>query len=181
MMPQAFRPIVSGGFLGSMVAIRGGRSLAQPARPISLGQAFPEISEKLRLDGPRMPIHIGLPASVEQALRDQGQTPPAPEELNALVDTGASITAIRVEVAMRLGLPPTGSVDLAGVVGTQQQTLFGARVYFPDNGLTFDAVPLVGVPQNFPGFDVLIGRNMLCSMLLSYDGPRGRFSLTKAI
>lgn len=146
-----------------------------------LGQAFPEITELLRTSGPIMPIHVGLPDNVAQALRAQGDTPPAPEELNALVDTGASITAIRVDVAARLGLPPTGSVGLAGVGGTSQQTLFGSRIYFPDSGLTFDAVPLVGSPQQFPGFDVLIGRNLMCSMVLTYDGPRGRFSLTKGV
>ena len=146
-----------------------------------LGQAFPMITEHLRTSGPIMPILVGIPDSVAQAFRAQGQTPPPPAELNALVDTGASITAIRVDVAARLGLPPTGSVGLAGVGGTSQQTLFGSKVSFPENGLVFDAVALVGSPQQFPDFDVLIGRNFLCSMILTYDGPRGGFSLTKGI
>ena len=70
---------------------------------------------------------------------------------------------------------------LAGVGGTSQQALYGAKFSFPDNDLVFDAIPLVGSPQRFPGFDVLIGRNLMCSMIFTYDGPRGMFSLTNGL
>ncbi len=148
------------------------------ARSRSLG--FSNSAENLRTRGPILPIHVGLPSVMVGGIRGQGETPPPPEEIAALIDTGASITAINNGVAQRLGLIQTGSVTVGGVTGTSQQPIYTAFVGFPDMGMEFDPVQLAGTPSQFPGFDVLIGRNILCQMILSYNGSKGIFSLQSA-
>jgi len=38
-------------------------------------------------------------------------------------------------------------------------------------------MPISGSNLSGTPFDILLGRNVLCSMTLSYDGKAGRFSL----
>lgn len=151
---------------------------APPRRPM-LGQTsdFLAVAEELRKRGAIIPVQIGIPSSLAAQMQAQGQTPPPPEEIPALIDTGASITAINVATAQRLGLQPSGSVDIGGANGVSSQPLFAALVRIPDpfvewDPMTLSGSNLVGVP-----FEMLIGRNVLCNMTLSYDGKNGRFSL----
>lgn len=146
----------------------------------SRGLGFSNTAQNLRTRGPILPIHVGLPSTMVGGIRAQGETPPPPEEISALVDTGASITAINNGVAQRLGLIQTGSVTVGGVTGTSQQPVYTAFVGFPDMGMEFDPVQIVGTPSEFPGFDVLIGRNILCQMIMTYNGSKGIFSLESA-
>lgn len=157
---------------------RGSRTSLAGARSRGLG--FSNTAENLRTRGPIIPIHVGLPSAMVGGIRSQGETPPPPEEIAALIDTGASITAIRNVVAQRLGLIQTGSVTVGGVTGTSQQPVYSAFLALPDMGVEFDPIQLAGTPSEFPGFDVLIGRNILCQMLLSYNGSKGIFSLESA-
>jgi hypothetical protein len=165
-------PLVGGPPMGARAVGLAGRTRKRLAQAPN-----GSVAEQLRTRGPILPIHVGLPAAMLASLREQGETPPAPEEIAALVDTGASITAIRNETASRLGLIQTGSVQVGGVIGTSTQPMFSAKLSFPDFGMEFDPIQLAGTPANFPGFDVLIGRNILCQLFMSYDGPKGRFSL----
>ena len=142
-----------------------------------LGQG--QNTESQRARGPILPIQVGLPQAAEASMRQNGDTPGTMEEVQALVDTGASITAINEELAARLGLIPTGSVQVGGVTGVDTRPLYGARIVMPEPGFTFDPVQIVGANLNAPDFQILIGRNLLCSMLMTYDGPRGQFALTK--
>jgi hypothetical protein len=101
------------------------------------------------------------------------------EEVAAMIDTGASITAINLQTAARLGLIATGSVQVAGVTGESTMPIFGARIVMPQPGFTFDPIEIAGASLNAPDFEVLIGRNMMCHLTLTYDGHRGQVSLTR--
>lgn len=143
------------------------------SRKPTLGQ-INEFAAALQRRGPILPIQIGLP-SAASAAGVKGTM----EEIQALVDTGASITAINQSAAERLGLIATGSIQVGGVTGTATMPVYGAKIVMPEPGYTFDPVQIAGANLNAPDFDVLIGRNLLCSMLMSYDGMRGQFALTK--
>ncbi len=157
---------------------RGGIQLGNTSRRIQLG-ALSSLTESLRGRGPILPVQIGVPQTAEAAIREGGGVPGTIEEVQALVDTGASITAINMATAARLGLIATGSVQIGGVTGVSTQPLYGARIVMPEPGFTFDPIQIVGAPLNAPDFELLIGRNLLCSMMMTYDGPRGQFALTK--
>jgi predicted aspartyl protease len=149
---------------------------APPRRPM-LGQAFAQAVEEFRKRGPILPVQIGIPSSLAQQMQAQGQTPPPPEEIQALVDTGASITAINVSVAQRLGLPTTGSIQIGGATGVADQPLYAAMFRIPDPFIEWDPMTIAGANLSGTPFDILVGRNVLCNMTLSYDGKNGRFSL----
>lgn len=141
-----------------------------------LGQT---VIASLQRRGAIIPIQIGLPQAAVDSARAAGGVPPAMEELAAMIDTGASITAINLQAAARLGLIATGSVQVAGVTGVSEMPIFGARIVMPEPGFTFDPIEIAGANLNAPDFDVLIGRNMMCHLILTYDGRRGLVSLSK--
>lgn len=143
----------------------------------NLGQAFSQASEEFRKRGAIMPVQIGIPTALAKQMEAQGQTPPPPEEISAMVDTGASITAINVAVAQRLGLPTTGSIQIGGATGVADQPLYAALFRIPDPFVEWDPMTIAGANLSGTPFDILIGRNILCNMTLSYDGKSGRFSL----
>lgn len=155
---------------------RASRFIGGPRRPM-LGQAFSQVTEEFRKRGAILPVQIGIPSSLAAQMTAQGQTPPPPEEIQALVDTGASITAINTPVAQRLGLPTTGSIQIGGATGSAEQPLYAAMLRIPDPFVEWDPMTLAGANLTGTPFDILIGRNVLCSMTLSYDGKSGRFSL----
>lgn len=143
-------------------------------RSPQLGAGPSSLTKSLRARGPILPVQIGLPQAAKEAGAEGTM-----EEIQALVDTGASITAVNMSVAARLGLIATGSVQIGGVTGSSQRPVYGARIVMPEPGFTFDPVQIVGADLNAPDFELLIGRNLLCSMMMTYDGPRGQFALTK--
>jgi len=161
-----------------------GRSMGFPRRIVDsssrrpiLGQDFAQVTEEFRKRGAILSVQVGIPSALAAQMQAQGQTPPPPEEISAIVDTGASITAIDVGVAQRLGLQATGSIDIAGATGQASQPLFAAMFRIPDPFIEWDPITLSGAQLPGAPFAMLLGRNILCNMTLSYDGKRGRFSL----
>lgn len=141
-------------------------------RRVRLGDlpALGQYAEALRERGAILPIQVGLPSSMAKGK--------PPEEIQAMIDTGASITAINVSAAQRIGLPVTGSARIGGVTGASDMPVYGALLRFPDPKIDFDPIPIAGATMGGAPFEMLIGRNILCRMLLSYDGKKGQFTLT---
>lgn len=156
-------------------------ALASRFPRVALGQAAQgSNAEILRAKGMLIKVRVGSASAVAGQQQSAGQTPQAPEELIAMIDTGASISAIDVAAAQRLGLPQTGSIQVGGVGGMSQQPVFAAALEIPDAGVTFDPLPLSGAQLGAPDFQMLVGRNLLCQMILTYDGANGQFSLHHA-
>jgi len=112
-------------------------------------------------------------------------TPSAPINLSqymALIDTGASCTCISSKVIGDLKLTPMGKQSVGGVHGSKPTNLyqFTIGLLFPSSQLPTGVVtanvapfPVTGAeffPQ--PGFDVLLGRDILChgTFSMSFDG-----------
>jgi hypothetical protein len=131
--------------------------------------------------GPLLQVAIFPPSSL-------GTSPlPAitsgPHLYMALVDTGASSTCISTKIVNDLALPPTGKMPVAGVHGSmpantyqfivgfilpQRQdatgTILANITPFPVDGIEFANIGC--------GFDVLLGRDVLCrgQLTLSFSG-----------
>lgn len=158
-----------------------GPALASRYPRVFLGQASQgSNSEILRAKGMLIKVRVGSATAVAGQQQSSGTTPQAPEEIIAMIDTGASISAIDVAVAGRLGLAQTGSIQVGGVGGMSQQPVFAAALEIPDAGVTFDPLPLSGAQLGAPDFQMLVGRNLLCQMILTYDGSQGQFALHHA-
>lgn len=140
------------------------------ARRASLGQAGGG-PEALQRQGPLIEVMVGKPSSMGGS----------PQPIVAMVDTGASISAIDVAAAQSLGLTQTGSVQIGGVGGLSQQPVFASSVAFSNPDKSYDPIALVGAQiGQGTGFSMLIGRNILRDMTLVYDGKAGTFDLSLA-
>jgi hypothetical protein len=116
-------------------------------------------------------------------ISQQQQSPPNLTMFAALLDTGASITCISKNVVQTIGLQPSGKTSMSGSTGqsTVDQYTFVVGFMFaaqqsPTGAISGQlAAHLVQgcefMSHGF-GFDVLIGRDILCKGILSisFDG-----------
>lgn len=142
-----------------------GRARLAQAMP---GFAQPTMADQLSENGAVVQVTLTKPAA------GGGGTPVT---LNAMIDTGASISTVQDAVAQRAGLPQTGQTQLSGVGGVQMSPIYAASIAIPQFGVTVDAIEIASVQQPFPGVDMLIGRDILRNLNLDYHGLQGQFVL----
>lgn len=152
-------------------------AFARPRAPVRLAAA-PTAVQQLRRQGALIKIAIEQPEAISKSMRDRGEQPPKPVVLDALLDTGASISGIDRAVAEQIGLVQVGSIKISGVTGIQDQPVFTARLTFDSPSATFDPVRITGSSLGSMEFQVLIGRDVMERMVLVYDGPEGAFRLS---
>lgn len=149
-----------------------------PARLAAPPPAAAAAVQELRRRGAIVKLALEHPEAVARGMRERGQEPIKPVVLDAMLDTGASISAIDRSLAARLGLVQVGSVPISGVTGVQEQPVFTARLTFDRPAATFDPVRLTGAAIGVQQFHVLVGRDVMERMVLVYDGPEGVFQLS---
>lgn len=132
--------------------------------------------EVLRLKGPCCPIDISLPQILIDQLTQQGTQIPPPVSGHALIDTGASISAIDFSVITSLQISPIGVINIGTAGGSVQTNLYPARFILLDLEIELGRV----IGANLRQFNIiaLIGRDMLSRFLMIYHGPAGRFTLS---
>ena len=131
--------------------------------------------------GPLIQVGIFLSTNILQ----DAMSSTSPANINnylALIDTGASHTAISQKVINDLTLPPVGKQQVGGVHGAQSVNMyqFIIGLIFPNVQLpsgafqaNITAFPVNGTEFIAPsGFDVLLGRDVLCKGVfsMSFDG-----------
>lgn len=133
-----------------------------------------------------MLAYVGVSHARRAALIAANQPVPNVQQIQGLVDTGASSTCVDPSVLQTLALSPTGQVSVntpstGNIPHTADQ--YDVSVFIPS--ATTGRQPLV--VQNIPvlssellqsqGFHALIGRDVLSHCLLAYNGTDGRFTL----
>lgn len=146
-----------------------------------LGQSPAELVERLRKDGAIVNIQIQVPAALAQQLQAQGQAVPPPQIVKGMIDTGASISTVSDEVASAAGLQQVGSVPIGGVGGMSTRPIYSAYFGMPDYGVAVDPIEIAGVSLPVGGFQVLVGRDVLKALQLTYTGPHGVFALDQEV
>ena len=117
------------------------------------------------------------------ALEALGEASPAPVEVRAPVDTGASRTTVQKSVLDRLGLDPVGADSLytASTGKTPKEVdAYAVQPSFagvPGGRLDPDLRVVEAEDLGGLGVDVLLGRDGLGLCLLSFNGLEGRFTL----
>ena len=100
--------------------------------------------------------------------------------MSALVDTGASQTYIDTAVATALGLPIVDKETLSGSAGSHTVDVYLAQIHVPGLGLTiWGRIAGVNLIAGGQTHAALIGRTFLQYLVMHYDGPTGRVTLTK--
>lgn len=104
---------------------------------------------------------------------------------HAVIDTGASMSAVDRDVALRLGLPSHGAAEWVAVSDGSPHPLAPLRRAAlriePDTRLwELDLIEVPNLVHAVGGFQVLVllGWDFLDQCVLVCDGPSGTFSLT---
>ena len=128
--------------------------------------------------GPSLSVEISVHEEFAAILEQEGTSIPQPQTGLALIDTGASITAIDQTVVDALGLIPLGIITVSTPSGQEDQLLYPCRIEFPGTpigSLNFNRV--TGSKLSEFGIATLIGRDLLRHFLLVYNGFEGYWTL----
>ncbi|MCI4319396.1 MAG: hypothetical protein L3K23_04585 [Thermoplasmata archaeon] len=131
----------------------------------------------LRHDGAVLPLLVGVGADAEAALRRTGRSVPEAQQVRALIDIGAGRSLIRTGLPARLGLTPVGVVEIDTPSSTDMEAAEYRVRFWLDHSLGLEVTALEApIPGDRLG--ALLGRDVLASAVLLYDGPGNRFTLT---
>lgn len=137
---------------------------------------FNSTSPDLEADGPIVDVTLSPRSEAIDAMVEAGETAPAPVAASALIDTGASGTAVRVGLLSSLGLHPVGSVPVSTPTDTNVQcNLYAVQLNFPYGSLD---VTVVEAPLQGQNIQVLIGRDVLKHAVLIMQGPSNQFTIS---
>jgi predicted aspartyl protease len=144
---------------------------------------MPHIVLQVVAGGPLVDILVGVSAEREEALKKASTPVPPPVPIRALIDTGASCTAIDPGALTSLGLTPTGSTPVhTPTTGNTAQNADQYDVSIvllnPKLNLTFPTIAVIESKLSIQGIQALIGRDVLTNCLFIYDGQSGIFTLS---
>jgi len=157
----------------------------QGGPPAQAPLSFHPLPPVLIAVGPVVSVLVEVPSALAAALQSAGSSIPQPASGLALIDTGATRSAVDDGVIQALGVQPTGVVNVGTAAGMQQQSVYSARFTFPGSKLpTIEFAQLTGV--NLRGHVVphvnvpliaLIGRDLLSRFIMVYNGPHATVTL----
>ena len=132
----------------------------------------------LQLEGPKIAIAIAVPTVLAEFLARSGLPVPPARKGFALIDTGASITAVDEDVVASLGIQPIGQMKLSTPSQSRSSWLYAARLTCSGMAMPVpEILDIVGCTLQPQGFIALLGRNFLRNFVLVYDGRAGFFTL----
>ena len=130
----------------------------------------------LTAGGPLVSVEVSIPAALKEHLAEKSLPIPPPQSGFALIDTGASSTAVDQSVFDALGVPPIDKIKTSTPHGEAESPIYPATVAFP--GLALTEMPMERIIgcnlkwTNSEGKEVimLLGRDLLQYFLLVYNG-----------
>ena len=136
-------------------------------------------SGSLMVEGPMLRVRIGF--DPEYFLDKHPSPALPPTELPALVDTGATYSAIDSGLGAYLGLPRVGNTRVSGAHGSGELPLYAAQVYVIDLDYTitgrFAGAHLSSGNQKCLA---VLGRSFLRDFTMIYEGRSGRVLIHSA-
>lgn len=134
--------------------------------------------EALRVRGPALDVEVMIPDALASALEQAQLSLPTPHVGMALIDTGASISAVDEGVLIGLGLTPTGTILVTTPSGVAEQPLYDCEISFPGTPIpTLPFNSVAGSQLAGLGYSALIGRDVLRHCQLVYNGAEGFWTL----
>jgi hypothetical protein len=138
------------------------------------------------LHGPVVNAAVGVSGARRKALIDAGAAVPPQVAIRALIDTGASLTSIDPSALAKLGLEPTGSVSVhtpSTGATPHSAAQYDVSLLIPGPTvdspmLRVDTMPVITAElTSQQGIDALIGRDVLHTCLLVYNGSMALFTI----
>lgn len=143
-----------------------------------------ESGDTLESSGPLVQVEITLPAPLEEFYVKQGIALPPPASGYALIDTGASASAVDEQELLRLGVLPIDSIPTHTPHGEARSFVYPARISFP--GMVLQHIPMnrvIGCNLSWQTPDakkviMLVGRDLLKYFLMIYHGEGSSVTLS---
>lgn len=134
----------------------------------------------LQAIGPTVQVELTIPEELAQYFDRQGIPIPSPVGGTALIDTGASITAVDRSIINQLKISPIGMTTVYTPQGSAQQELFPIKLSFVGSPVPIivNFGQVLGSDLRGQGIFALIGRDVLSSCILIYNGPLSHYSLS---
>jgi predicted aspartyl protease len=145
---------------------------------------MPYLTARLTDFGPVINVLIGVTAPRRKLLEKHGLPVPSRVPVQALIDTGASISVVAPNIPQQLGLHATGKTSLlTASTGHKPHPCdeydVSVTLQHPDTEIellfAYVAVAATIFHPNEP-YQVIIGRDLLAECLLVYDGQNGTFA-----
>lgn len=130
--------------------------------------------ETLKIDGPRLTVVVSPPTMALEAGPMGAIALSA--RLNALIDTGARYTMVSPPVIEAFRLQTAGATTVTTPTGSADLPVFRMRIALLP-GHEYET-SVIAAPPAGEDLQCLIGRDLLAKMVLTYDGPANRFSLS---
>lgn len=130
--------------------------------------------------GPVLQVTIVPTQQHLTALKQQGVDAPQAQSGLALIDTGATMTSVDEKTCLTLGLTPTGVINIAHAGGTSPHNCYPVQIFFPDSKLPPLQIARAASVQLSMGkqpYIMLLGRDILANIKMTYNGPQGRLEL----
>lgn len=143
-----------------------------------------EQGDTLAETGPLIQVVLSMPEALAEFSRNQNLRVPLPISGYALIDTGASNTAVHGEILKELSVLPIDRIPHATPSGVGKAFVYPGQVSFPTLGiaeLKMDRV--VGCELKWQTSDgkeiiMLLGRDLLRHFLMIYNGPNSNVTLS---
>ncbi|MFZ4500519.1 MAG: retroviral-like aspartic protease family protein [Minisyncoccia bacterium] len=101
------------------------------------------------------------------------------KDVQALVDTGASVSCIDALLATELGLPIVDRVPIGGVGGRHMVNMYLAQIHVPSLNFTiYGSFAGVNLVEGGQVHKALIGRTFLENFTMTYEGKTGTVTIT---
>ena len=154
--------------------IRAGlNGLESPCEPTPLR------NEALCVGGPCVPVNLTLLPDLLQAKAEKREPLPPVVAGLALSDTGASQTCIDQNAASQAQLPVVGAAAMASATDHAVEVPVFAGQLLLAGGININVEQGMGAKlSGIPGVIALIGRDLLQSAVLVYNGTDGSVSLS---
>ena len=135
--------------------------------------------EGLWLRGPRVQVTLSQIETQITALADKGEIPAPPVAGWAPIDTGATMTCVDRTAAQRAGLACVDTGLMSSTTHASELVpIFSGRINIEGVSRYVDSLRAYGANLGPLGLIALIGRDLLASCVLVYNGLDGSFSLS---
>lgn len=138
-------------------------------------------TQALTFLGPTLQVEVGFDPDLyglQQTQQSQGAPKADPLVVPALIDTGARESAVDEDIAKQLGLPLVDVVDGSGIGGTEKFNIYLGHIRIAALGyLQYGRFMGVKLRSGGQPHLALLGRTVLESMVLVYDGRDGSVRL----
>ena len=137
--------------------------------------------------GPQISVDLLPPLVVEKWFMNKQNKPRKITKISALIDTGASITGIDIELFRKLNYPPIDVATLTTPSGHSHTNIYMVRLAIPSEQdpnfppniprIIIDNIKAVGVQLANQQYKILLGRDVLSKMILVYNGSQALVTL----